>query len=107
MQRRQIAVGCVAPEEFVAACPRQSHRESGGANGARNVIGVKSVEGWLVQAVEAVSRFSTKCASVSTTSWCWVPIAAAICLATGPSFSSPSSKARVKVWMGLCAATLG
>ena len=107
MQHRQIAVGGVAPEELVAASPRQSYGEPGSANGLRNVVGVEPVEGRLVQAVQSPSKFSTKRGSVSTTSWCWVPMAAAICLAMGPSFSSSSSKASVKVWMGALGRALG
>jgi hypothetical protein len=83
-------------------CPT-SYGEPGGANGARHVVGVKPVEGRLVQAVQRRLRVLSE-VPPPTTSWCWVPVAPAIRLAMGPSFSSCSSKARVKVWMGLWAA---
>ena len=85
LQHRQVAVGGVAAEEFVAARARQRHGEPGG-RGWRATCSRRSARrrsaGPGCPAPPPGSRRSAP--PSARTSWCWVPMAAAICLAMGP-----------------------
>ena len=82
LQHRQVAKGRIAAEQFVSARARQRHGEAGGADRLRHVVGVQSIEGRLVEAVQRSLQILDEVPLFSTTSWCWVPMAAAIRLAT-------------------------
>ncbi len=58
LQRRQITEGGVAAEQLIAAGPDQRHREPCLPDRPRHVIGVESVEGGLVEAVERLVQLA-------------------------------------------------
>ena len=57
---RQLAEAFVAAEEFVAAGAGEGDRQAGFLDGAGNVIGIDSVEGGLVEAVEGGFKVSAE-----------------------------------------------